>query len=85
VLALKLRSQFSDILPNLALSILLGGITAVFAYLSISSNLLLVTVQIAVAGIMYLLIVRFIYPEIFFNALNFIREKIGYALSFIKE
>jgi teichuronic acid exporter len=85
VLALKLRSQFSDILPNLALSILLGGITAVFAYLSISSNLLLVTVQIAVAGIMYLLMVRFIYPEIFFNALNFIREKIGYALSFIKK
>jgi teichuronic acid exporter len=85
VLDLKLRSQFSDILPNLALSILLGGITAVFAYLSISSNLLLVTVQIAVAGIMYLLMVRFIYPEIFFNALNFIREKIGYALSFIKK
>lgn len=85
VLDLKLRSQFSDILPNLALSILLGGITAVFAYLSISSNLLLVTVQIAVAGIMYLLMVRFIYPEIFFNALNFIREKIGYVLSFIKK
>ncbi len=85
ILDLKLRSQFSDILPNLALSILLGGITAVFAYLSISSNLLLVTVQIAVAGIMYLLMVRFIYPEIFFNALNFIREKIGYVLSFIKK
>jgi teichuronic acid exporter len=85
VLDLKLRSQFSDILPNLVLSILLGGITAVFAYLSISSNLLFVTVQIAVAGIMYLLMVRFIYPEIFFNTLNFIREKIGYALSFIKK
>ena len=85
ILDLKLRSQFSDILPNLVLSIILGGITAVFAYLSISSNLLLVSVQITVAGIMYLLIVRFIYPEIFFNALNFIREKIGYALSFIKK
>ena len=85
ILDLKLRSQFSDILPNLALSILLGGITAVFAYLSISSNLLLVSIQITSAGIMYLLMVRFIYPEIFFNALNFIREKIGYALSFIKK
>jgi teichuronic acid exporter len=85
ILDLKLRSQFSDILPNLALSILLGGITAIFAYLSISSNLLLVSVQITAAGIMYLLMVRFVYPEIFFNALNFIREKIGYALSFIKK
>jgi len=85
VLALKLRSQFSDLLPNLLLSILIGGVTAIFAYLSISSNLLLVSIQITVAGIMYLLIVRFIYPEIFFNALNFIREKIGYALSFIKK
>jgi teichuronic acid exporter len=85
ILDLKLRFQFSDILPNLALSILLGGITAIFAYLSISSNLLLVSVQITAAGIMYLLMVRFIYPEIFFNALNFIREKIGYVLSFIKK
>jgi O-antigen/teichoic acid export membrane protein len=85
VLALKLRSQFSDILPNLLLSILLGGVTAIFAYLSISNNLLLVSIQIVTAGIMYLLMVRFIYPEIFFNALNFIREKIGYALSFIKK
>ncbi len=84
VLGLKLHSQFADILPNLLLSILLGCVIGALAYVSISSNLLLVSVQIVTAGIIYLLIVRFIYPEIFFNALNFIREKVGYALSSLK-
>ena len=84
ILNLTLYSQFTDIIPNLFLSILLGCVTSVFAYLSLS-NLALVSVQIMAAGIMYLLIVRFIYPELFFNALYFVREKIRYALSLIKK
>ena len=79
----KIRLQIINIIPAFLIGVLIGGLVSLFG-LMVVSNLLLLTIQLTAALILYLVIVRLVYPDLFKGALNYIQMKLSQITEKIK-
>ncbi len=66
--------QLFDIIPAFILGSLIGGIVSLFNWTDMNLTLKLI-IQLACAAILYMIVIRVFCAELFFKALQFIREK----------
>ena len=68
-------NQFKDIFPSLFIGIVIAGLTTLLSYL-IQNLFILLSLQLLVSIAVYILMVRFILPELFNNAFQFLQQQV---------
>lgn len=73
----KISSLFSDFMPGVLIGGVVGGAISIFRLFDMENTFLLIT-QLTVAFLLYLFLIRIIYPHLFSGALNYLLKKKKY-------